>query len=143
MSTDVKVFPCGRNGRNEQPLTARYWIETRRRPSRTEAGPVSKGFFVSFHPVLSRPVMESDAVAAVSAESQKRKREEYEMQLFGFHSRAVYATRKSPPFRSRRATFFSDRALSTEGCWTAGARGGDADRYGGSCSSRCRWTGVL
>ncbi|XP_025987822.1 protein MIS12 homolog [Solenopsis invicta] len=39
--------------------------------------------------------MESDAVAAVSAESQKRKREEYEMQLFGFHSRAVYATLKS------------------------------------------------
>ncbi|CAL1685671.1 unnamed protein product [Lasius platythorax] len=29
------------------------------------------------------------------AESRKRKREEYEMQLFGFHSRAVYATLKS------------------------------------------------
>lgn len=40
------------------------------------------------------PVMESDAA---SAELRKRKREEYEMQLFGFHSRAVYATRKSPP----------------------------------------------
>ncbi|XP_011863770.1 PREDICTED: uncharacterized protein LOC105559794 isoform X2 [Vollenhovia emeryi] len=33
--------------------------------------------------------MESDAA---SAESRKRKREEYEMQLFGFHSRAVFAT---------------------------------------------------
>ncbi|XP_029673920.1 protein MIS12 homolog [Formica exsecta] len=29
------------------------------------------------------------------SESRKRKREEYEMQLFGFHSRAVYATFKS------------------------------------------------
>ncbi|EFN68851.1 hypothetical protein EAG_07917 [Camponotus floridanus] len=29
------------------------------------------------------------------AESRKRKREEYEMQLFNFHSRAVYATLKS------------------------------------------------
>jgi hypothetical protein len=53
LSTDVKVFPCGKNGRNEQALTARYWVETRKGPSRTEAGPVSKGFFVSFHPVSS------------------------------------------------------------------------------------------
>ncbi|KAL6265259.1 hypothetical protein P5V15_002039 [Pogonomyrmex californicus] len=30
-----------------------------------------------------------------SVESRKRKREEYEMQLFGFHSRAVYATLKN------------------------------------------------
>ncbi|EZA51725.1 hypothetical protein DMN91_003606 [Ooceraea biroi] len=29
---------------------------------------------------------------AAAAESRKRKREEYEMQLFGFHTRAVYAT---------------------------------------------------
>lgn len=33
-----------------------------------------------------------------SLESRKRKMEEYEMQLFNFHSRAVYATSKAPPF---------------------------------------------
>lgn len=33
-----------------------------------------------------------------SSELRKRKMEEYEMQLFSFHSRAVYATCKAPPF---------------------------------------------
>lgn len=33
-----------------------------------------------------------------SLELQDRKLEEYEMQLFNFHSRSVYATCKAPPF---------------------------------------------
>ncbi|KAL6439134.1 hypothetical protein ACFW04_003828 [Cataglyphis niger] len=76
LSTDVKVFPCGMSeptvpGQESDGRSAGAWDTSR----------------VSSDP---RPVMKS----AVS-ESRKRKREEYEMQLFGFHSRAVYATFKS------------------------------------------------
>lgn len=75
LSTDVKVFP---RGRSEQPFVARRRI----------------GASGDREWTPRRLVMETDAA---SAESRKRKREEYEMQLFGFNSRAVYATRKPPP----------------------------------------------
>ena len=52
--------------------------------------------------------MESDA----ASELRKRKREEYEMQLFGFHSRVVYATSKSPSaFYISMCNAFSDRTF--------------------------------
>jgi len=62
-------------------------------PVRERVKDFSSRPFVPSRLFSSHLVMESDA--AVSAESRKRKREEYEMQLFGFHSRAVYATLKN------------------------------------------------
>jgi len=96
------IFICQRTSRcsrareigNEQPLGASRRIEVGSlKISRTFTGlKVQDSRLISFGPFSLVFIMESDA----ASELRERKREEYEMQLFGFHSRVVYATSKSP-----------------------------------------------
>lgn len=82
LSTDVKVFPRGRNEQLPPPdRSQKIGAETDPRVNN----------FAHLVRLVHVSIMEN-----VAEESSERKREEYEMQLLGFHSRAVYATSKSP-----------------------------------------------
>ncbi|XP_032673695.1 uncharacterized protein LOC116845277, partial [Odontomachus brunneus] len=89
-----RTTPCSFvNGRQGVPVRKERASAIRRRhrsrhrrrrggAKRTRWNPTDRGFLAFL-------------VRLASMESRKRKHEEYEMQLFGFHSRAVYATLKS------------------------------------------------